>query len=84
LDHLAVPVDDPPDDLLALDEALEKLTQEDPPCAELVKLRFFAGLTLEEAASTLGIARRTADRYWAFARSWLYDELRKSEQAAEG
>jgi RNA polymerase sigma factor (TIGR02999 family) len=83
LDHLAVPVDDPPDDLLALDEALEKLTQEDPPCAELVKLRFFAGLTLEEAASTLGIARRTADRYWAFARSWLYDELRKSEQAAE-
>jgi RNA polymerase sigma factor (TIGR02999 family) len=83
LDHLTVPVDDPPDDLLALDEALEKLTQEDPPCAELVKLRFFAGLTLEEAAGTLGIARRTADRYWAFARSWLYDELRKSEQAAE-
>ena len=75
--HLDLPVQDPPDDLLALDEALEKLTQEDPLCANLVKLRFFAGLSLAEAAGTLGIARRSADRYWAFARSWLYDELRQ-------
>ena len=44
--------------------------------AELVKLRFFAGLTLDEAAAALGIARRTAYRYWAFARAWLYDALR--------
>ena len=46
------------------------------PCAELVKLRFFAGLTLDEAAAALGIARRTANRYWAFARAWLFDALR--------
>jgi predicted DNA-binding protein (UPF0251 family) len=50
----------------------------------LVKLRFFAGLTLDEAAAILGIARRSADRYWAFARSWLYDELSKGDEAAEG
>jgi RNA polymerase sigma factor (TIGR02999 family) len=79
LDSIDLPAEETPGDLLALDEALAKLAQEDPPCAELVKLRFFAGLTLDEAADTLGIARRTADRYWAFARSWLYDELRRSE-----
>jgi RNA polymerase sigma factor (TIGR02999 family) len=84
LDRIDLPVDEPPDDLLALDEALQKLVQEDPLCADLVKLRFFTGLTLAEAASTLGIARRSADRYWAFARSWLYDELRQGDEAAEG
>ena len=83
LDQIDLSLDDPPDDLAALDEALEKLAQEDALCAELVKLRFFAGLTLEAAASTLGIARRTADRYWAFARSWLYEELRQGEEPAE-
>ena len=69
------------DQLLALDEALAKLSQEDPICAELVKLRFFAGLTLDEVATTLGIARRTADRYWAYSRAWLYDAVRKDGQA---
>jgi RNA polymerase sigma factor (TIGR02999 family) len=83
LDKIDFPVENPPDDVLALDEALQKLAQEDPLCAELVKLRFFAGLTLHEAGDTLGLARRTADRYWAFARSWLYDELRKGDEAAE-
>ena len=63
--------------------AAQKLAAEDPLCAELVKLRFFAGLTLEESAATLGIARRTADRYWAFARSWLYDELSKGDESDE-
>jgi RNA polymerase sigma factor (TIGR02999 family) len=82
LDQIDLPIDEPPDDLLALDEALEKLAREDALCAELVKLRFFAGLTLEQAAGTLGIARRTADRYWAFARSWLYDELRRGDEPA--
>jgi hypothetical protein len=72
------------DDLLALDEALQKLTQEDPVCAELVKLRFFGGRTLDEAAAALRLARRTADRYWAFARSWLYAELRQGDEPAEG
>jgi RNA polymerase sigma factor (TIGR02999 family) len=80
LDDIDLSVAEPPDDLPVLDEALQKLAQEDPLCAELVKLRFFAGLTLEEVASTLGIARRTADRYWAFARSWLYDELSKGDK----
>jgi RNA polymerase sigma factor (TIGR02999 family) len=64
------------DEVLALDEALEKLARTHPPCAELVKLRFYTGLTLEEAASAMGVTRRTADRYWAFARAWLYDALR--------
>jgi RNA polymerase sigma factor (TIGR02999 family) len=75
LEHLAVVEDASDDELLALDEALERLEQENQPCAALVKLRFFAGLTLDEAADALGLARRTADRYWAFARAWLYRTL---------
>jgi RNA polymerase sigma factor (TIGR02999 family) len=65
----------PDDDLLALDEALSKLEAEDRVKAELVKLRFFAGLTDEQAASALGISRATAARYWAFARAWLFHEI---------
>lgn len=83
LDPMDLPIQQPPDDLLALDEAIQKLERHDPLCANLVKLRFFTGLTLGEAASSLGIARRSADRYWAFARSWLYAELRQGEEAAE-
>jgi RNA polymerase sigma factor (TIGR02999 family) len=83
LDHIDLSVAEPPHELLILDDALDKLAQEDPDCAELVKLRFFAGLTLDEAAKTLGVVRRTADRYWAFARSWLYAALSKGEEAAE-
>jgi RNA polymerase sigma factor (TIGR02999 family) len=75
LDGLAVVEDASDEDLLAIDEALERLAQESPPCAELVKLRFFAGLTLDEAAVSLGLARRTADRYWAYARARLYEML---------
>jgi RNA polymerase sigma factor (TIGR02999 family) len=82
LEKIDLALDEPSDDLIALDQALEKLTREDPLCAELVKLRFFAGLTLEETASTLRLSRRTADRYWAFARSWLYNELRKGDEPA--
>jgi RNA polymerase sigma factor (TIGR02999 family) len=65
----------PGDDLLALDEALESLALEDPVGAELVGLRVFAGLTLAESSEVLGIGRRTADRYWAYARAWLCDAL---------
>ena len=64
--------------LLRMNEALEKLAREDPPSAELVKLRFFAGLTTEQAAAAMGISERTARRYWVFARAWLHDELRLS------
>jgi len=83
LEHIDLSLADPPDELLVLNDALDRLAQEDPVCAELVKLRFFAGLTLDEAARALGVVRRTADRYWAFARSWLYAALRKGEEAAE-
>jgi RNA polymerase sigma factor (TIGR02999 family) len=62
-------------DVLALDEALTRLASIDGTKAELVKLRFFAGLTLEEAARVLDLSPATADRYWAFARAWLFREL---------
>jgi RNA polymerase sigma factor (TIGR02999 family) len=75
LDGLAAVEDTSDEDLIAIDEALGHLAQESPPCAELVKLRFFAGLTLDEAAVSLGLARRTADRYWAYARARLYELL---------
>ena len=78
LGRIAVVDDASPDDLLALDDALEQLAQENKACAELIKLRFFTGLTQEEAAACLGISRRTANRYWAFSRVWLFDALGKS------
>src|SRR5262245_13393503 len=62
-------------DLLALDEALTKLTGEDPIKGQLVTMRYFAGLSVQEAADALGISRATADRYWAYARTWLYCEI---------
>lgn len=62
-------------DLVALDDALSTLAAQEPVKAELVKLRFFAGLTMPEAAAALGISLATAERYWKFARSWLYAEL---------
>jgi RNA polymerase sigma factor (TIGR02999 family) len=68
------------DELLALDEALTKLAVAAPRKAELVRLRYFAGLTLEQAAELLGISRATADRHWAFARAWLYDAITGGHQ----
>ena len=69
LDRLTGPAVATDDDLLELDNALDRLAKEFPAAAELVKLRFFAGLTLGEAAGALGLPRRTADRHWAFARA---------------
>jgi RNA polymerase sigma factor (TIGR02999 family) len=66
-----------PDDVLALDEALTRFATEEPAKAELVKLRFFAGLSTPEAASALGISLASAERWWAFARTWLFSELRQ-------
>jgi RNA polymerase sigma factor (TIGR02999 family) len=68
--------DQPPDDkLLAMEDALVRLTDKDPVKAELVKLRYFAGLTNQEAAGMLGISTATAERYWAYARAWLQQEI---------
>jgi RNA polymerase sigma factor (TIGR02999 family) len=66
-------------DLLALDDALSQLAALDAQKAQLVQLRFFAGLSVVEAGEILGISRATADRYWTFARAWLYNELRKGD-----
>ena len=73
--QLAVAPDQAADDLLALDEALGQLEGEDPFKARLVKLRYFAGLSLPEAARALGISTATAKRHWIYARSWLYGKL---------
>jgi RNA polymerase sigma factor (TIGR02999 family) len=67
------------EDLLALDEALSRLADADPQAAELVQLRYFGGLTLKQAAEVLGVSPRTADSWWAYARSWLLAELRGGE-----
>jgi RNA polymerase sigma factor (TIGR02999 family) len=74
LDGLAAP--EPDKELLALDEALTHLTGVDPQKARLVELRYFAGLTGEQAAEVLGISPTTADRHWAYARAWLQAEVR--------
>ena len=65
----------PPDDLLALDEALQRLNHHDPRAAQIVKLHCFAGLTVEQAAAALGLSRTNAYRLWTFARAWLYSQL---------
>jgi len=72
LDEAAANVAEPEDELLALHEALDQLAAEDARKAELVKLRYFSGLSVEEAAGVLGISRATADRWWAYAKVWLY------------
>lgn len=75
LDNLCDPFEAPDEDLLDLDEALDRLARAYPRPAGLVRLRFFGGLNLEEAAAALGISARTADREWSFARAWLRDAL---------
>jgi RNA polymerase sigma factor (TIGR02999 family) len=75
-----ITIGEPSEDLLALDEALAKLSEQEPVIAKLVKLRYFAGLTLEQAAEMLRVSRRTADRYWAYARAWLYKEITKANK----
>jgi RNA polymerase sigma factor (TIGR02999 family) len=66
-----VPIRPLPDEIVALDEALTRLTAEDPEAAQLVQLHFFAGLSIEQAAEALGVSRATAYRQWSFARAWL-------------
>jgi len=78
LENLELAAEAGDDTLIALDEALTKLAKEDPDTAEFIKLRFYVGLTNDEAAQTLGIPERTARRHWSFARAWLYRELERS------
>jgi RNA polymerase sigma factor (TIGR02999 family) len=85
LDRVAVDLADVPtrmadDDLIALDEALEKLRHEEPVKARLVTLRYFGGLTIEQASEVLGISRVTAHRYWTFARAWLHHEINGGQE----
>jgi RNA polymerase sigma factor (TIGR02999 family) len=78
LDGLEVALPEIPEDVVALDEALKKLTATDKTAADLVHLRFFGGLPLPEIAQLLGISPRTADRLWAYARAWLHQEIQGS------
>jgi RNA polymerase sigma factor (TIGR02999 family) len=75
LDNQLAASDAADDKLLALDEALEQLAAEQPEAAQVVKLRYFAGLTIEETAAALQISVRTVNRHWAYARAWLYQQL---------
>lgn len=80
LQEVDLGIEGPSDDLIALDEALEKLSKKDKVKAELVGLRFFAGLTNEQAAKVLDISTNTADRYWAYSRSWLHLEISEANK----
>jgi RNA polymerase sigma factor (TIGR02999 family) len=79
LDAAAVMVAEPPDDLLAVDEALRRLEALDSSAAALVKLRYFAGMSMPDAAAALGMSQRTAERNWTYARAWLRRELHSQE-----
>jgi RNA polymerase sigma factor (TIGR02999 family) len=83
LDDVDIAAPAPSADLLALDEALAKLEVEDPVKAQLVKLRYFAGLTEEDAARVLGLSRTTVQRHWRYAKAWLLDELRGAGDSQE-
>lgn len=83
LDQIEIALDTNDEQLVALDEALTQLAVEDADAARLVNVRFFAGLTLKDAAASLGLAPRTAERQWAYARAWLYARLRQDDANAD-
>ena len=80
LDRVTLKVDGPDLDILALDEALNELSKQKPEVVELVKLRYFAGLTNKDAAEVMGISTSTADRHWTYARAWLFRQLAPDEE----
>jgi RNA polymerase sigma factor (TIGR02999 family) len=82
VDEVQIAVELKDDELLAVDEALDQFSKRDPQKAELVKLRYFIGLTLEEAADTLGLSHSMAKRHWTYARAWLLREIRRDENSA--
>jgi RNA polymerase sigma factor (TIGR02999 family) len=75
LEHVDIAISAPDEDIVALHEALDRLAVQHPQKAELIKLRYFAGLTMAEAAQALGVSPATADRHWTFARAWLFREI---------
>lgn len=81
LEHADVAIHASDEALLLVNDALDKLAREDSQAAELVNLRFFAGMTNEEAAAALGVSVRTAKRHWTFARAWLYAEIRHTSSS---
>lgn len=83
LDHANLATWRDPDDLLALDESLRRLMKQDPRAAEIVRLRFFAGLSIAETANALGLSVRTVNRDWEFARAWLFRALGEAAEAPE-
>jgi RNA polymerase sigma factor (TIGR02999 family) len=83
LDQLDLADEGASEGLLALDEALGRLAAEEPAAAEVVKLRYFAGLTIEQTAAALGLSVRTANRHWAYARAWLYQQLTQQGEGSE-
>jgi RNA polymerase sigma factor (TIGR02999 family) len=83
-DHAEVAVESNGEDLVALDDALTELEAEDSVAAQVVKLRFFAGLKQREVAAALGISLRSAERQWAFAQAWLFDRLHRGEDSSGG
>ena len=84
LEQAEIALDSNEEDLIALDEALAELEIEDAVAAQVVKLRFFAGLKQREVAAALGISLRSAERQWSFAQAWLYDRLRRDDGAPRG
>jgi RNA polymerase sigma factor (TIGR02999 family) len=84
IEHQQIAAAEPSLDVLAVNEALERFETVDPLKAHLVKLRYFAGLTIPQAADALGISSTTADRYWAYARAWLHAELKKDAPDRRG
>jgi RNA polymerase sigma factor (sigma-70 family) len=83
LDPDLLVIAEPPEDLLALDDALERLGQLDARKAELVKLRYFAGLTMPQAAEALGISLSSAEKAWTYARTWLYRQITQGDMEGE-
>ena len=82
-DGVEIPIDPLSEDIISIDEALTKLTAQEPSLAEVVKLRYFAGLTMEQIAEIMSISRRTATSYWAYARSWLRREISAGESLSQ-
>ena len=79
LEKIELALDAPNEHLLAINDAIESLEAESPECVQVVKMRFFAGLSIEETAAAMGISPSTAKRHWAYARAWLFDALRDDD-----